>query len=66
MIQTGMRRTLWRTHSVVCRRCKANAESLRQTDRDAWLICAEQSFLGCAFLFTEIMKEVITDAFQTY
>ena len=28
-------RTLWRTHSVVCRRCKANAESLRQMDRDA-------------------------------
>ena len=29
---TEKKRTLWRTHSVVCRRCKAIAESLRQTD----------------------------------
>ena len=32
-----MQRTLWRTHLVVCRRCKAEAESLRQTDGDAIL-----------------------------
>jgi len=35
IVQNWKRRALWRTHSVVCRRCKAKAESLRQTDGDA-------------------------------
>ena len=40
--KTEKLRTLWRTHSVVCRRCKAKAESLRQTDREA-----EKSVVSC-------------------
>ena len=42
-----MQRTLWRTHSVVCRRCKAEAESLRRTDGELLYaelcVCFEQS-----------------------
>ena len=51
--ETGKQRTLWRTHLVVCRRCKAKAESLRQTDRDACKVTFVQSspYIGLRFLF---------------
>ena len=41
--ETERQRTLWRTHLVVCRRCKAKAESLRQTDGDAYI----KPFFSC-------------------
>ena len=50
------RRTLWRTHSVVCRRCKAMSPNLsgKRTEMRNTVnnrsMCAVLS-LGCAFYF---------------
>ena len=49
--ETGKQRTLWRTHLVVCRRCKAKAESLRQKDRDAMIVLCGAVLCGGCFCF---------------
>ena len=43
--------SLENTFSCVPKVQGSKAESLRQTDRDARIFCAEQSFLGLFFLF---------------
>ena len=46
------------THSFVCRRCKAAAESLRQKDRDAELIVFMRGspYGDCYFCIREIER----------
>ena len=43
--KTGKRRTLWRTHSVVCRRCKATYENaIKAGDKNVYFIDGETFF----------------------
>ena len=66
--KTEKQRTLWRTHLVVCRRCKAKAESLRQTDGDACMkaLCFAAAVLsGLLFYLEKHRKKEITHVRQT-
>ena len=65
--RTEKQRTLWRTHSVVCRRCKARAESLRQMDREERMF-TRIGFFGSPRLGTAefLQKEGIYYADETY
>ena len=55
MKKTGWWRTLWRTHSVVCRRCKVVKPNLsgERTETQEAEIFAEQSLYGLLFCFSE-------------
>ena len=59
---TGMQRTLWRTHSVVCRRCKAEMPNLSGKRTEIyltlidlrWFTVPEQSIVGLLIFYSFI------------